>query len=67
MTEHAKHSRLSQAIAAQRTTVPCPAPGGCGGNCVTVHPRGIVLTVTGWRPMPPLDGEDDNGFREHYA
>lgn len=67
MSEHARHSRLSQKMAAQHTTAPCPVEGGCGGNCATVHPRGIILTATGWRPMSPLDGGDDNGFREHYA
>ncbi len=54
MSEHSKHSRLSQEIHAQLSTFPCPVEGGCGGNCRTVHPRGIVLRADGsWHAVPP--------------
>lgn len=55
MSEHSKHSRLSQELHAGLTTAPCPVDGGCGGNCKTVHPRGIAIRGDGsWYAVPPV-------------
>lgn len=47
----------------------CPVEGGCGGDCMAVHPRGIVVDAAGrWRAVPPINPDDMIPlFVEHYA
>lgn len=66
-----KHqSEWSQEFHAARgaNLLPCPVPedGGCGGDCKSIHPFGIVVKASGqWfaksAPAEPLP------VTEHYA
>lgn len=55
MSEHSRHSKFSQELHAGLAAMPCPVGGGCGGNCKTVHPRGIVIRPDGsWYAVLPM-------------
>ncbi len=66
---NAKQSAWSQEFHAARGDIglPCPAPGGCGGNCKQIHPRGVVITAAGgWYAVPVVE-YDYYPNAEHYA
>jgi hypothetical protein len=56
---NAAQSKWSQEFHAARASnlLPCPVEGGCGGDCMAIHPRGIVVEASGgWHPVPLGDG-----------
>lgn len=70
-TGNAHQSKWSAEFHAGRssnTVSQCPVEGGCGGDCMAIHPRGIVVDAAGrWRAVPPVSPDEVPLFVEHYA
>jgi hypothetical protein len=62
MSEHSRHSEISQAMHQGKSTASCPV--GEQHDCNAIHPRGIIRTKTGWKPVPGSDGPEPTPTRE---